>query len=271
MSRNKRQQRKKNKNFLGTVLIIFVLSVFVLGATYYFKIQSRQQSYDQETLCPLNLPSSEYLALVFDKSDVYNKIQQSYLKRFFNNLKAELMPGTRISIFLIESLDGKEIQPDYVVCVPRTGEDANVFYENPKQIKKRWKEQFEKPLDQAIAGFMQPSQAEFSPIMEIFQYISLTAFPSGEETAEKKVIIISDMLQHTPEWSHYRGQFDLNQLMRNNYYQRIRTDLENAEVKILYVRRDGNEHLQNKRHAYFWSDFIQSLGGRVTLIEKIDG
>ena len=79
------------------------------------------------------------------------------------------------------------------------------------------------------------------------------------------------MLQHTSEWSHYRGQTDFTSLQKTSYYQRINTDLNNAEVNILYVRRDNMEKLQNKRHAFFWANFIESIGGRVTLIEKIDG
>ncbi|MCK5354115.1 MAG: hypothetical protein KAJ63_03280, partial [Methyloprofundus sp.] len=213
-----------------------------------------------------------YVALVFDKTDTYNKIQQSFLRRFFSEFKAGLVPGTRISIYVIDGQKDKEIAADFVVCAPRTGRDANAFYENPKRIQQRWQQQFEQPLDQAIEGFMQMAEAESSPIMEIFQPISLSAFPVGNSSrVDKQIILISDMLQHTPEWSHYRGQVDFSVLQKTAYYQRINTDLHNAKVSILYVRREGMEKLQNKRHAFFWADFIKSIGGQVTVIEKIDG
>jgi uncharacterized radical SAM superfamily Fe-S cluster-containing enzyme len=64
---------------------------------------------------------------------------------------------------------------------------------------------------------------------------------------------------------------DFTDLQNTAYYQRLSTDLQNAKVNILYVRRDGMEKFQNKRHAFFWADFIKSMGGQVTLIEKIDG
>ena len=182
-----------------------------------------------------------------------------------------MIAGTHIALYVIDDKERKVIGPDFEICAPRTGNEANALYENPKLIRQRWLERFEQPLDRAIAGFMQPSKADYSPIMEILQVVSLSAFPPEANTAKKKIIIISDMLQHTPEWSNYRGQMDFGKLKDTAYFQRIRTDLHGAEVEILYVRRDGAEKLQTKRHAYFWADFIQAIGGKVTLIEKIDG
>ena len=272
MSRSrKRKQAARSKNILGVLLILCVLAIFAFLAFFRYELQHEQLAYDPETLCPIETESPKYVALVFDKSDTYNKIQQGFLRRFFTEFKAGLAPGTQVSIYVIEDQKNKEIAPGFVVCAPRTGQDANAFYENPKRIQQRWQRQFEQPLDQAIAGFMQASQSESSPIMEIFQHLSLSAFPVGDSSADKQIIIISDMLQHTPEWSHYRGQMDFTALQKTSYYQRISTHLKNAEVTILYVRRDGMEKLQNKRHAFFWADYIKSMGGQVTLIEKIDG
>lgn len=267
----KKKQAVRRKNFLGLLLILCVLAVFAFLAFFRYELQNEQLVYEPETLCPIGTESPKYVALVFDKSDTYNKVQQRFLQRFFSQFKAEVSPGTRISIYVIDDQKNKEISPDFVVCAPRTGDDANTFYENPKRIRQRWQRKFEQPLDLAIKGFMQAGQSDYSPIMEIFQHISLTAFPSGNSLAEKQIILISDMLQHTPEWSHYRSQIDFTALQKTSYYQRINTNLKNAEVNILYVRRDGMEKLQNKRHAFFWANYIESIGGRVTLIEKIDG
>lgn len=267
----KRKQVERRKNLLGLFLILCVLAVLIFLVVFRYELQGKQALYDPENLCPIDSESPKYVALVFDKSDTYNKVQQQFLKRFFSKFKAGLISGTRISIYVIDDNKNKEIAPDFVVCAPRTGDDANAFYENPKLIRQRWQVQFEQPLDRVIEEFMQPGKTDISPIMEIFQIISLTAFPPGKSNGDKQIIIISDMLQHTPEWSHYRGQMNFGDLQKSTYYQRINTDLQYADVNILYVRRDGMEHLQNKRHAFFWADYIESIGGRVSLIEKIDG
>lgn len=266
----KRQQRIRLKNLLGVVLIACVLGLVGALAYYWRQQQQRQPHFDAATLCPLS-GSPVYIAVVFDKTDVYNIVQQRFLQRYFEQFKAQLEPGAHIALYVIDDRSRDMIEPDFEVCAPRTGMEANALYENPNLIRRRWLDRFEKPLDQAIAGFMQPGNADTSPIMEILQVVSLSAFPIESEQAARKVILISDMLQHTAEWSHYRGQMDFSALERSAYFQRIRTDLQGAEVQILYVRRDGMEKLQSKRHAFFWADYIEAIGGRVTLIEKIDG
>lgn len=266
----RRQQRIHFKNLLGCSLIVGVLIVVAALGYFWYDQNSRQQAFDVATLCPVQ-GSPLYVAVVFDKTDAYNRVQQRFLQRYFENFKDQLVPGARIALYVIDDRERKVIAPDFEVCVPRSGDDANALYENPKLIRQRWLERFERPLDRAIAGFMQPGNADYSPIMEILQIVSLSAFPPRAKQAEQKIVIVSDMLHHTPEWSHYRGQMDFAELKNTAYFQRIRTDLQGAEVEILYVRRDGAEKLQTKRHAYFWADFIEAIGGKVTLIEKIDG
>jgi len=272
MSRSrKRRQASRNKNLIGMFLIVSVVAVFIALAFFRYQVQQKQVLVDPETLCPIATPSPKYVALVFDKSDAYNSIQQHFLKRFFSEFKTNLLAGTQISVYVIDGQFKDHVSADFVVCAPRTGQDANAFYENPKLIRLRWQQRFEQPLDKVIDGYMQAGKAGSSPIMEALQVVSLSAFPVASRSVDKQIILVSDMLQHTPEWSHYRGQMDFSTLQKTNYYQRINTDLQNAEVSILYVRREGMEKLQNKRHAFFWADYIESIGGRVTLIEKIDG
>lgn len=266
-----RNQLARKKNLIGFFIILGVIIVVIGIAFFRYQLQENKITLDPVTLCPVTAPSPKYVALVFDKSDNYNLIQKHFLKRFFTQFKKKLAPGTKISIYLIDETSKNTVLPYLVVCAPRTGKDANVFYENPRIITERWQEKFESPLDEVINGALQAGNASFSPIMEALQVVSLSAFPENATLADKKIILISDMLQHTPEWSHYRGQLDVLKLKKTSYYQRINTDLRNAEVNILYVRREGMEKLQNKKHAFFWADYIKSIGGLVTSIEKIDG
>ncbi|NOR80966.1 MAG: hypothetical protein GQ529_09075, partial [Methyloprofundus sp.] len=142
----KRKQAARSKNFLGVLLILCVLAVFAFLAFFRYELQHEQLEYDSETLCPIGTESPKYVALVFDKSDTYNKIQQRFLQRFFSEFKAGLTPGTQVSIYVIDDHKNKEIAADFVVCAPRTGHVANAFYENPKRIQQRWQRQFEQPL-----------------------------------------------------------------------------------------------------------------------------
>lgn len=274
-----RQQQGRRKQWLGVVLLLLVVAA--VAAVFLFKLSLQRQhiALDPQTHCPLDGPSG-YLAVVFDKTDSYNNIQQRFLTRWFKRLKQDLPTGTQVSLYVIDGSGQARLDPSLVVCNPDNGQHANALYENPELLQKRWHERFEQPLDQAISAFMQPSTADSSPIFEMLQVVALSAFPPAagsagdsrrDDAKPKRIVLISDMIQHTPEWSQYRGQMDLSKLKASPYFTRVGTNLQGAEVEILYVRRDGKEALQSKRHALFWADYIAAIGGQVTVIERIDG
>lgn len=265
-----RQQQGKRKQWLGIALLMLVATgiaaIFIMKAT----LEQQRIALDPDTLCPLDGPSG-YLAVVFDKTDAYNPVQQRFLQRWFQQLKKEIAVGTQVSLYVIDGDQQIKLDPDLVVCNPGGGEHANALYQNPAMLQKRWQQRFEQPLDAAIATLMTPTSADSSPIFEMLQTVALSAFPPAANNIPKRIVLISDMIQHTPEWSHYRGQTDIKALLKTAYFSRVGTNLQGAEVNILYVRRDGQQRLQNKRHALFWADYIDAIGGHVTVIERIDG
>lgn len=266
----RRGRQSRSKNNLG--LLFIGVAILAILSLYAFRahLESKHVELDSETHCPVE-GSPKYVAIVFDKTDSYNPIQKQFLKRFFTRFKTDIPTGTRIALFVINQKTKQQIQPEFVVCNPGTGEEASYWTANPTALRQQWQARFVQPLDDAIDEFMRPSVADNSPIFEMLQIVALSGYPTGTENADKLMIIVSDMLHHTPEWSHYKGEMDFNSLLEQPYYQKIRTDLHNTEIQILYLRREGAEKLQTKGHAYFWADYINSINGRVTLIEKIDG
>ena len=273
-----RQQQGRRKQWIGVLLLLLVAATVAALFAYKLSLQQQRVALDPDTLCPLDGPAG-YLAVVFDKTDSYNQVQQRYLQRWFQRLKQDLPTGTQVSLYVIDGSGQARLDPSLVVCNPDDGQHANALIENPALLQQRWRQRFEEPLDRAISAFMQPSSADNSPIFEMLQVVALSAFPaaaaagndSDANAVPKRIVLISDMIQHTPQWSHYRGQTDLKRLKASPYFTRVGTNLQGAEVEILYVRRDGSERLQNKRHALFWADYIAAIGGRVTLVERIDG
>ena len=120
-----RKQATKRKNLLGLLLIVTVSCIFLFLAFFRYELINNQTLYDPKTLCPIDKASPKYIALVFDKSDSYNKVQQHFLRRYFSEFKNRLLPGTQVSLYVIDKMKDKHISPDFVVCAPRTGDGAN--------------------------------------------------------------------------------------------------------------------------------------------------
>ena len=269
-----KQQQGRRKQWLGVLLLALVAVAVAALFGVKLLLEQRRPTLDPDTLCPVD-GATGYLAIVFDKTDAYNPIQQRFLQRYFTAVQQQIAVGTRVSLFVVDGREQPGLAPELSLCNPGDGRQANALYENPALLQKRWRERFAQPLEQAIGNSITAARADRSPIFETLQAVALSAFPplaaSTVPTSPRRVILVSDMIQHTPQWSFYRGQNKLSALRASPYYQQVRTDLGGAEVQILYVRRERSEQLQTQRYALFWADYIASIGGRVTVVEHIDG
>jgi len=263
----RRNKSKGNKLGLFIIIAVFILACSVF--TFKVYLSNAKIEINNKTNCPIN-GSPEYITIIFDKSDAFNTVQQAFLKKFFRKMKSNLKTGAHVSMYIVNDKSVENISPDFVICNPDDGESANELYENKSLLNKRWHENFEVPLDGHIESFMEPSTSSISPIMEIFQIVALST-PSEAESRSKEIIIVSDMLQHTDGWSHYKNSSNMGDFKNGKFFNRVKTDLHGAQVTILLVRRDGAEKIQKKSLAYFWADYIQEMNGEVKSIEQIDG
>ena len=108
--------------------------------------------------------------------------------------------------------------------------------------------------------------------MEKIQAISITAFPR-KTTIPRRIIIISDMLQHTPDHSHYTTVPDFKTFEKTPAYRKVWTDLRGVEIDILYVNRHGAEatRIQGRRHVDFWEAYFDSMRGMLKRVTRVEG
>jgi len=270
-----RRSRKdaKNLSIIGYLIILVCCCLIITMAYFFIDGKKNRIELDPVTNCPKDIDSvSSYVAVIFDKTDTYNRIQQTYLKRYFSDFRKNLSLHSKISFYVITDNDDAdaEIRPEYSICNPATGTNADSRYQNEKRMKKNWQTKFEQPLKNAITSYLTPSAANSSPIFEIFQKVALTAFPSDKK-AKKKIIIISDMLHHTDEWSHYDRPLDFDAFSKTPYSKKVSTDLQGASVEILYISREGSENIQTTKHQLFWESYIRENNGVFKKPEYVDG
>jgi hypothetical protein len=263
-------QRQETTQTIIAVIGAIILLVFVAGYIYYrfFVIEIVERN--QDTLCPVT-GSPLYTAIIFDKSDSYNTIQTADLNNYFDLFKGKLIEDSQISLYVINDDVLNNVEPEWIICVPQHVRDANKFNQTEKFIKDTWENKFEKPLDNAITAFMTPSEANSSPIFEIIQVASLTAFPPESKSMPKHIIIISDFLHHTKEWSNYRGNISMKELIATDYYKKVWTDLNDVKITMLYIRRESATTIQGTEHLNFWGEYFRSLNASLHNLRQIQG
>jgi hypothetical protein len=158
-------------------------------------------------------------------------------------------------------------------CNPGDGKGQSELTSNPRILKERWLESFDKPAIDAVNATLNSAQSKSSPLMAAIQDITLDDFSS--EAAQgifKSLVVISDMLEFTPYYGQYPSQGDLSydRFRRSAAYQKFRTDLHGAGVTIHYVQR-AVVKIDSVKHAQFWSDWINDNRGKLDLIHHLQG
>lgn len=272
MTKSPIQRRKHKQKLLAYVICTIIGIVLSIAAYLYFFASPKVNPPLGEDLCPTGFPPAAYYAILIDTTDPYNTIQRAFIKKHLSAWRDQLPQFSKINVFAVSDAQKDILSPKLSVCNP--GKAANPLIQNPERIRVRWEEMFVKPFDELVDNLVNCTSEPRSPIMEMIQAVSISTFPENSMGVPKGLIIISDMLHNTEEYSHYQEAILVfEDFKKSTYFSRVRTDMSEVAVTILYARRDGAEaeRVQGRGHARFWDEYFATSGGTVTLIKKIPG
>ena len=204
--------------------------------------------------------STGELVVVVDQSEALSISH----KRQASDLVSELLiddviapVGTHISIFTFGKNDfkpdgsGQNIQPILSVCKPQNS--ANPLYQNARKINHQFESKYLKPVQSAIDGAVSESLGERSPIMEMIQYISTHTALNGEgRVRPKRLILVSDLLQHSDGYSSYSNRIAA---VPNS----LNVNLKGWDISVLAPKRYGSDQtLQGGANMKMWNSYFKS-------------
>jgi len=276
MARGRRRRSRQRddvalQNALGWVLLLAVLA---LGGAVYWWYETKRSAHaglDKETLCPGTGPVA-VSALLIDRTDPLTPVQRASVSQALESVKRAVQTGGLLELYSVGPTDESVRAPLAALCNPGRGLDVSGLDANPRFLEQRWHTGFDEPLQQIFSELVQDETAPRSPIMESIQSVSVTAFgPSERKDVPRKLVLISDMLQHTDGASHYRALVPFDALKDDPYYRKVSADLRDVEVEIFYVRRETKQGVQGGSHIQFWRDYIADQGGIVVHVDRIEG
>lgn len=265
-----RRQRERR-----IAVLLALACVLVVGGFAWLRLRpgGAPVALDPATGCPRDGGPAGYVAILIDASDPPNEVQRAYLVRAFDTLESSIPQHQEVSVFVLGAGPSSALPaPTFRACKPPTGEGASPLDRNPRRMRERWLRGFREPLERAFeAPLHAPARAD-SPLMELIQAAAIQAFPDSELDAPRRMIVISDFLQHTRDVSHYDAAPRFEDFRRGPAAARVRTDLTDFEIELFYLRRAGAEAIQTPAHLDFWKDYFVWCGVgagrlRVTRVE----
>lgn len=266
----KNKYTKKNSN-VGDWLKIIAAVVVILAAIgvggYHFYKQPK--SADKVTLCPADGPLGHVVVMV-DNTDPYSFIQREAFTQALRSLSDEVVPeGHLLSVFSLGENFENNAKPLFERCNPGTSVGKSEVTENLKRIDHRYQEYFKGPIQNLEDSLLSISSAKYSPIFEMIQLASINGFRSQNIQGPRRLIIFSDMLPNTAEFSMFSGIPDYNIFSKSPYGERIKTDLSGVKVEIQYLMKYPK--LQTMKQLHFWESYFEEAGARLTRVSTMEG
>jgi hypothetical protein len=269
LRRRSRAPGDLGKHLVGGVLTALALGVLATGA-YVYATLARPPTLDPTSLCPVNGPQSETVVLL-DSTDEIPEIAKHEIRTTLIDM-AETLP--QYELLEIRLLDPKVAGGRMIFskCNPGDGSNLSEYTANPRLAKQRWMDEFREPLDEAMEAGFRPAPGKTSPIMETIQQIAVDRFTGRNvEDIPKTLVVISDMLQHGPDYSQYSGDLSYDRFKGSSAYRKVRTDLHGANVEIYYIQRATGRSINSADHIRFWAEWIRDNNGRFKQASKLQG
>lgn len=256
------------KDIAGVALIMVVLAI--AGGLFYVRQMLAAKTYDEATLCPTREAGGVRAAtlIVIDKSDPFTEPQVATVRQAILNARDALPPGGKIKIAVIEKApneDAAQIRLLRAVCNPGSGETANAIYQNAKLVERRYRERFLEPLDRDLQSLSVPGVAPESPIALALA----TSIARDDDIAgipEKRVILVSDLLEHTADMSAYAGELSAERL-RQSVGEAATAWLSGTKVDV-HMLHHAKDPARQEAALAAWLAFFQGAGAKAAIAAR---
>lgn len=238
-----------------------------------------------ENLCPRDKVPQRTTILVLDTSDPLTTKHRAELKRLVEEMQASGAKGNLhvatgemlVAYELAENLE--TLQPVLKVCNPGQRPEEWGWQQELTQGKqialrqwRRFRDSVETLFHEAEADTSRPR----SPLIEMLGVLVPRHAPSrraatSDEAPRTHLILFSDLLQHSAALSHYGSYPAAAAIRTTNGLRALQTDLTGVDVSLYRLERsrERDARWQTRDHYYWWTELIQSFGGRVVWQDSI--
>ena len=255
-----KEDRFSSADLIGFGIIALVLIAF--AGLWYWKseVEDKLIPYDKVSGCPAAGPFATTL-LLLDLTDKVSFLQEQNIIKVAESLanpKSQNYVGAHeraILVLLKESHSSQIPIPVVSVCNPGDGSDLDEFTGNPDLARKRFEERFLGPIKEAISRLVEAEPASSSPIVESIRGIGVSSFFTDSKSDHKnRLIVISDMIQHSKNISFYRDGFALSDKEFSSHAAELGYI---DQVELFVIGREHPATMQGKELIEFWRKYFR--------------
>ena len=214
--------------------------------------------------------------LLLDTSDPLTPKHRAELERLAVQIVSEragrmgIVPGELLAVYELTQDPGA---PKRLIEVCRPFKNPkNRTWRDDIHRGRRFDERDWESFEKALASGFPKRESEpqpTSPLLETIAVLAARHVPGkrGDERFKVHLVVFSDLLQHSPQFSHYGPYPDAKDMRDRDRH--LLTDLTGAQVSLFRLERQKYAKWQTERHYYWWTELVQAQGGRIEWQESI--
>lgn len=267
--RSSSASRSREETYKRRAIVLALLAVAVLAGLGTWKFFGHSEA-PTDLLCSSSRGPSAHVILLVDKTDPLTFTQGKAFHQIIEDFtKGKYVhEGELLSVFVLGQDFRDTADPVFERCNPGDGSLRSKVTENPELWRRKYQNEFVKPLMDFEQQMRASQSSKWSPILEMLQVVAIR-FAKYDVHGRRSLFIVSDMLHNTPDYSLYRDPIDYDVLKRKPAFSRLRSKLETVEGNIFLLL--NSPPLQTRKLSKFWEDYLRDMGGSLEKIESLPG
>jgi hypothetical protein len=226
------RRKEKGPWFWRSAIALMLTSVFGLFAAAAIH---QPPATDAETGCRRDREDPAHTIVLVDQSDPFNATDLDWVRSLLDGEARSLERYGRLTVIVPNSASPYDPLEVFSGCSPGSAAEANPIFQNPKMIAAAWEKKFHTPLMTQTDAALSDTVAPSSPLMEAM-YTAADRPDFQSHVPVRRLILISDLMQHSPGFSMYRSGVDAEAFAQSELAD-MTAGLEGVEVIARVVPR----------------------------------
>jgi len=237
-------------------LIIIIVSAVILVAFLGLNFALKPPAVGVDN-CRLDGVIPAHTIVVIDQSDRFEQNDADWVVELIRRETISLRSEGRLTIYSVVDNAERPIDMLFQRCTPGAPNALTGLYQNRQIREQAFQEQFKSSLDGGIREAIQNDRADSSPLFETFEQL-LRRPDFAPNIDNRRLIIVSDMIQNSPRYSFYRQPADWDLFAEAVGYAGSER-FEGVNIIAHQANRDRGPGRDELRA--FWEEYFVAVGG----------
>lgn len=234
-----------------------MLGAAAIGGVIVFQAMRQGEAHDA-FLCPANGPPVAHTVVVVDQTTQFTGLQIETVRAVVMQERDRIPIRGRLTLLYLNPERPSDPIQIFSRCNPGAAADTDIWLDDPARAQREWQRQFEAPLDVALTDLLAPGRAGTSPIIETLR--GLVWRPDfSEAQAQRRVVLVSDMLQNSDAFSFYSAHHRLggfSRFVENASNRQYIPPLGGVQLEVRVLRSEEAVPYQDAAFGDFWRAYF---------------